>query len=226
VNNNDQAKQDMLTIRISNAMKTKIKTSGDDDYDDDFVFYSTPKIKASNIVEIGYVHFMNDNFALNINYSLPTKYKLDYAGVSIDVVKQSQLALTGQYYFDTTATSLMPYVGAGIHYTKFSSWLNDANDNYDYSEDNDYSYESKSQTKSDKENVGLVLQAGLYYDLGNNLFINAEAKKSFIKAKEEENIFVTITDKTNNQAITKTITSKSTSKYSPFAIGIGIGYVF
>jgi len=60
----------------------------------------------------------------------------------------------------------------------------------------------------DKNHLGGVVQAGFYTALHNDLTLNVELKKAGIKLKT--------TDEDGS----------TTSKYSPFIVGFGVGYVF
>jgi|GEM_PF-3401645 len=106
VNDGDNTGRNIFTARIANALESKLKISGgNDDDDDDFDFDLdnfdfNPKIKSTAIIELGLVHFLSNDKAVNVNLSLPNQYKLVVMGIDVNVFKQTQLAVTLQHYFN------------------------------------------------------------------------------------------------------------------------------
>jgi outer membrane protein len=123
--------------------------------------------KNKTIPEFDISYFFNKNIAAELVLTYPQKVDLRAGSTKIAEVKALPPTLLLQYHF-TDFGPLKPYVGAGVNYTRFSSYK-DLN--------------SGLNTSADKSSVGLAAQVGADYMLTKNWGINLDVK--YIKIKTE-----------------------------------------
>jgi outer membrane protein len=125
--------------------------------------------KNKTIPEFDITYFFNKNIAAELVLTYPQKVDIR-AGVDgnakISEVKALPPTLLLQYHF-TDFGPLKPYVGAGVNYTRFSSYKN----------------EPEVDTSIDKSSVGLAAQIGADYMLTKNWGINLDVKYINIKTE-------------------------------------------
>jgi outer membrane protein len=147
-------------------------------------------VAASNkaTLEVDFTRFVTDNIALELILGT-TKHDISLNGVALGSVGVLPPTLTAQYHFAPDA-QISPYLGAGLNYTRFYSvnlpGLNVGN-----------------------SSTGGALQAGVDFKVSNNMFINVDVKKIYMK-----------TDVTANGAYLTTLT------INPVVIGAGVGWKF
>jgi outer membrane protein len=123
--------------------------------------------KDKTIPEFDISYFFNKNIAAELVLTYPQKVDLRAGSTKIAEVKALPPTLLLQYHF-TDFGPLKPYVGAGVNYTRFSSYK-DLNSGFN--------------TSADKSSVGLAAQVGADYMLTKNWGINLDVK--YIKIKTE-----------------------------------------
>lgn len=154
------------------------------------------KVGNDFIPEVDATYFVTPNIGVNL-IAGTSRHKVTTSGAaSIDVGKVSLLppVLTVTYH-PLPASQFNPYVGAGINYTLF--------------------YRENAAggiiTKTDYKNrFGWALQAGADFYLTNNLLLNFDVKKVFLK-----------TDVSLNGGALK-----SEVTLNPWLVGVGVGYKF
>lgn len=113
------------------------------------------------IPEVDLSYFFTSHIAAELILTYPQKVTID---PNVGSVKALPPILTVQYHFLPDSQSFRPYVGAGINYTRFSS----------------YSLAGGALTGS-KDSTGLALQAGFDIPLTDTMTFNVDVKKAYIK---------------------------------------------
>ena len=122
--------------------------------------------KDKTIPEFDITYFFNKNVAAELVLTYPQKVDLRAGAAGnakIAEVKALPPTLLLQYHF-TDFGPLKPYVGAGVNYTRFSSYKG-------------------LNTSADKSSVGLAAQVGADYMLTTNWGINLDVKYINIKTE-------------------------------------------
>jgi outer membrane protein len=125
--------------------------------------------KDKTIPEFDITYFFNKNIAAELVLTYPQKVDIRAGALGnakISEVKALPPTLLLQYHF-TDFGPLKPYVGAGVNYTRFSSYKN----------------EPGVDTSIDKSSVGLAAQIGADYMLTKNWGINLDVKYINIKTE-------------------------------------------
>jgi outer membrane protein len=125
--------------------------------------------KNKTIPEFDITYFFNKNIAAELVLTYPQKVDVRAGALGnakIAEVKALPPTLLLQYHF-TDFGPLKPYVGAGVNYTRFSSYKN----------------EPGVDTSIDKSSVGLAAQIGADYMLTKNWGINLDVKYINIKTE-------------------------------------------
>jgi outer membrane protein len=125
--------------------------------------------KNKTIPEFDITYFFNKNIAAELVLTYPQKVDIRAGALGnakISEVKALPPTLLLQYHF-TDFGPLKPYVGAGVNYTRFSSYKN----------------EPRVDTSIDKSSVGLAAQIGADYMLTKNWGINLDVKYINIKTE-------------------------------------------
>ncbi len=123
--------------------------------------------KDKTIPELDITYFFNKNIAAELVLTYPQKVDLRADSAKIAEVKALPPTLLLQYHF-TDFGPLKPYVGAGVNYTKFSSYKDQS---------------GGLNTSADKSSVGLAAQIGADYMLTKNWGINLDVKYINIKTE-------------------------------------------
>ena len=123
--------------------------------------------KDKTIPEFDISYFFNKNIAAELVLTYPQKVDLRAGSTKIAEVKALPPTLLLQYHF-TDFGPLKPYVGAGVNYTKFSSYKDQS---------------GGLNTSADKSSVGLAAQIGADYMLTKNWGINLDVKYINIKTE-------------------------------------------
>jgi len=145
-----------------------------------------------------------DNYQFQVDsLSYDDEVALDVSSSNLLNLKQTQIDALNQYHF-YTSSNFVPYLGAGLNYSKFSaaSFCNDL--------------DTIKSCAHDKSSLNAIVQAGFNYGLGQNLHLNFEAKMPFSNLKYDLD--------TDNNLEHSTISNKL--DYSPLILGFGIGYSF
>ena len=125
--------------------------------------------KNKTIPEFDITYFFNKNIAAELVLTYPQKVDVRAGALGnakVSEVKALPPTLLLQYHF-TDFGPLKPYVGAGVNYTRFSSYKN----------------EPGVETSIDKSSVGLAAQIGADYMLTKNWGINLDVKYINIKTE-------------------------------------------
>ena len=125
--------------------------------------------KDKTIPEFDITYFFNKNVAAELVLTYPQKVDIragTLGNAKLSEVKALPPTLLLQYHF-TDFGPLKPYVGAGVNYTRFSSYKN----------------EPGVDTSIDKSSVGLAAQLGADYMLTKNWGINLDVKYINIKTE-------------------------------------------
>lgn len=165
------------------------------------------------IPELDFSYFITDNIALEliagtsrhtVKTSLPSAL-----GGSLDVGKVSLLppTLSAQYHF-LPKSQVSPYVGAGLNYTLF------------YREDAARSANGAglAVTQTDYKNrFGFALQAGVDVFVTDNIALNFDVKKLFLRTKLNATV---------NAGPGVDLPVTSSVRLDPWIVGVGVGYKF
>lgn len=137
---------------------------------DDVDLIPGAQASANNNTQVGIsgTYMITSNIGLEVLGATPFTHELKgkggLAGADIGEVKHLPPTVSAQYYFMDSTSSVQPYVGAGLNITVF------------------FDEESGSTVKSlgyDKleldESIGLAVQAGIDYNINEQIFVNASA---------------------------------------------------
>ncbi|MFN3375126.1 MAG: OmpW/AlkL family protein [Burkholderiaceae bacterium] len=141
------------------------------------------------IPEVDVSYFFTPNVAAELILTVPQKHTLSAAGVPIGTLKHLPPSLLVQYHFNVGG--IKPYVGAGLNYTRFSS------------------VNLPAGVTIDKNSFGPALQAGVDIPLAQNLYLNLDVKKVYIKT----DVFAAGV-------------KAGTFKVDPVLVGVGLGWRF
>ena len=148
------------------------------------------------IPELDLSYFFTPEWAAELVLTYPQKQTIRSGGVDIGELKHLPPTLTAQYHF-TSLGAFVPYIGAGINYTRFSSVsFNPA-------------VEAALHPTLKKNSFGLAAQVGFDYEFMKNTVFNVDVKKVQIA-----------TD------IKSPGTKLGEPKVDPWLVGIGIGWRF
>ena len=153
-------------------------------------------INNKTIPEIDFSYFFIPEFSTELVLTYPQKQTIRSNGTDIGSLKHLPPTLTAQYHF-TTLGAFVPYVGAGVNYTRFSSVSFTP------------SVQASLQPSLSQNSFGLAVQAGFDYRLAKNLYLNVDVKKVQIS-----------TDVKSAGA------KVGTFKVDPLLAGVGIGWGF
>ena len=163
------------------------------------------KVGNDYIPELDFTYFFTDNIAAEL-IAGTTRHTVKGNTIlgDVDIGKVSLLppTLTVQYHF-LPKQRVSPYIGAGVNWTLF------------YNEDAaNVSNGAVAITNTKyKNSFGWALQAGVDFALTDNVSLNLDVKKIFLK-----------TDVTAQTSLGVPVTSKVT--LDPWLIGVGVGYRF
>jgi outer membrane protein len=147
-------------------------------------------VSSKTIPEVDIGYFFTNNISAELVLTYPQQHDVSLNGSKLGTVDELPPTLLAQYHF-SPGSSFDPYVGAGLNYTLFSS-VNIPGFNV-----------SKSST-------GGALQVGFDVPLKNNLSLNVDLKKVYMKT----------------DVSTSSGAYVSTLKVDPVLFGIGLGWKF
>jgi len=124
-------------------------------------------LKNKTIPEVDVTYFFTPNLAAELILTYPQKHDLRSNGDKIGSLKHLPPTLLAQYHFDVGG--FKPYVGAGINFTNFSSVHFDP------------AVREKLDPSIDSNSWGGALQVGFDVPLSDNLYLNFDVKKVFMK---------------------------------------------
>ena len=113
------------------------------------------------IPEVDLNYFFTPNIAAELVLTYPQKVTVD---PNVGSLKALPPSLTLQYHFMPDSASFRPYIGAGINYTRFSS----------------YSLGGGTLTGS-SNSTGFAMQAGFDMPITDTMTFNVDVKKEYIK---------------------------------------------
>ena len=152
---------------------------------------STLALDVSNqtVPELDFTYFLTNNLALELILGT-SRHEVRLSGASIGKISLLPPTLTLQYHLIPDG-KIRPYIGAGLNYTLF------------------YDVNLTNPLDLKKSSFGGALQAGVDFDVADNLFINIDVKQIYIK-----------TDVLSSGAKIDTL------KINPLVAGVGFGMRF
>ena len=148
------------------------------------------------IPEIDFTYFFDPHWSAELVLTYPQKQTIRSAGTDIGELKHLPPTLTAQYHF-TSMGAFVPYVGAGVNYTRFSG--------VSFAPAVDAALHPSVKRNS----FGLAAQIGFDYEFAKGTVFNVDVKKVQIR-----------TD------ILSSGTKVGEFKVDPWLIGVGIGRRF
>jgi outer membrane protein len=157
-------------------------------------------VESKVIPELDITYFFTKNIAAELVLTVPQKHDVKVTSSAIGAFNAGSFyllppTLTAQWHFNPEGT-FRPYVGAGVTYSIFSS--------------DQLRVPGVTGLHLDNSYIGPAIQAGFDVKLTNNLFLNFDIKKAYVRSDVE------------NDAGTKL----SRVKVDPVLAGIGIGWRF
>jgi outer membrane protein len=150
-------------------------------------------IETSVVPEVDLTYFITDNIGVEVIAAVTPHDVSHSTGVELGDVWLLPPTVTLQYHFNPKG-KVKPYVGAGVNYTHF------------FNEDAGPNFSSVNYDDS----WGLALQAGVDYQIGDNLYLNVDVKK----------IEISTDVSFDGGAVTANV------DIDPWIIGAGVGYRF
>lgn len=126
------------------------------------------EINNKTFPEIDFVYNFTKNLAAELVLTYPQKHDVKLQGNRIGSLKHLPPTLTLQYYF-APGSSVNPYVGAGINYTRFMS------------------VSLPTGISTDKDSFGFAAQIGVDFEIAKNTYINLDFKRVNIDADVKVN---------------------------------------
>lgn len=123
-------------------------------------------VSDETIPELDISYFFTKNIAAELVLTVPQKHNVYLDGDKIGTFRHLPPTLTLQYHF-TPDSTISPYVGAGVNYTRFSG---------------DSISVGGTRLSLEDDSVGFALQAGLDFKLDKNWSINFDVKKVQIRS--------------------------------------------
>ncbi len=148
------------------------------------------------IPEVDVSYFITPQWSAELVLTYPQKQTIRSNGQDIGSLKHLPPTLTAQYHF-TTMGAFVPYVGAGVNYTRFSS--------VEFTP----AVQAALQPTLKKDSFGLAAQVGFDYEFMKNTVFNVDVKKVQIR--------------TDVMSAGKKV---GEFKVDPWLIGVGIGRRF
>lgn len=157
-------------------------------------------VENKTIPELDISYFFTKNFAAELILTVPQKHDVTVTGSALGPFKAGSFhllppTLTAQWHFNPEGT-FRPYVGAGITYSRYSS--------------DQLSVPGVARLHLESDYWGPAVQAGFDVKLSNQVFLNFDVKKAFVRSD------------LNADGLGKV----SYVKVDPLLVGIGIGYRF
>ncbi len=152
-----------ILMRVGTASVNPENTSNDVDQ------IAGAQASANDNTQLGIsgTYMITNKIGVEVLGATPFTHKLKgkggLAGVNIGEVKHLPPTISAQYYFMDNESALQPYVGGGLNITVFFDEKVDSDLNGAY------------QKLDLDESVGLAVQAGVDYNINENMFVNASA---------------------------------------------------
>ncbi|MCO4786228.1 OmpW/AlkL family protein [Marinomonas atlantica] len=108
-------------------------------------------------------YMYTDNIGIELLAATPFTHDITAGGTKVGETSHLPPSLMGQYYFGQADSAVRPYVGAGLNYTIF----------FDEKLSVDLDSNGQNDTLSLDDSFGLAFQAGVDYNITDNLFVNA-----------------------------------------------------
>jgi len=115
------------------------------------------------IPELDISYFFTPQWSAELVLTYPQKQTLSAGSTEIGTLKHLPPTLTGKYHFTGLSDSFVPYVGAGLNYTRFSS------------------VNLPAGVDIKRNSYGLALQVGTDIPLTKNVSLNIDVKKVQIR---------------------------------------------
>jgi outer membrane protein len=121
-------------------------------------------VNSKTFPEVDFSYYFSPQFSAELILTYPQKHTVKAGNTEIGSLKHLPPTLTAQYHF-TDVGSFVPYVGAGINYTRFSS------------------VDLPAGVSIKKNSVGAALQVGVDVPIDKTLSFNFDVKKVQIATK-------------------------------------------
>lgn len=121
-------------------------------------------VNSKTFPEVDFSYYFSPQVSAELILTYPQKHTVKAGGTEIGSLKHLPPTLTAQYHF-TDLGSFVPYVGAGINYTRFSS------------------VDLPAGVSIKKSSVGAALQVGVDVPIDKTLSFNLDVKKVQIATK-------------------------------------------
>ncbi|QES89333.1 OmpW/AlkL family protein [Rhizosphaericola mali] len=162
------------------------------------------KISHTIIPELDFTYFFVDRFSANLILGT-TRNKVTATGTALGDVNLGKVWLLPPtltvLYHQPLGHGILPYAGAGLNYTIFYGKRNgEYIDNITY-----------------KNRLGFATQIGSDFDISKKWFLNIDAKKIWLKTKN---------DVTTIPSVAGGATVQSDTKINPWLFSVGIGMKF
>jgi outer membrane protein len=169
----------------------------------------TLSVESDFTLEFDYSYFFTDNWAMEIIAAFPTQ------GIEVDVpdndtgidnvggVRHAPLTFLAQYHFMPDAKT-QPYVGLGFNYTIFLE---------------EYGVLLNDVVDIDSSSFGFAVQAGIDFQITDNLYFNVDLKYVEIETDLE------IKEDFLDSGFPETLNA-GTLEINPLIFGFGVGYRF
>lgn len=143
-------------------------------------------VDSGSSLGVAVTFMIRDNLGIEFLGAMPFRHDLDgngeLSGVEIGEVKHIPPTLSAQYYF-SAPLNLVPYVGLGVNYTMFFD--EDTSNSLDEALSGG-AYGIVQETSLKLENsLGLVAQAGVDWDIGQNWHFSAAIWKMSMSTDAE-----------------------------------------
>lgn len=158
------------------------------------------QVSSRTIPEMDFSYFLTRNLVAELILTYPQKHDVDVTASVLGEFKAGTFkhlppTLTLQYHFLPEA-QVRPYLGAGLNYTKISAVS--------------LSVPGVTGLHLDGDSIGGALQAGIDVKLADNLYLNFDIKKIYIRSDVRNDAGARLSE----------------VKLDPLAIGIGLGWRF
>lgn len=122
-------------------------------------------LDVDNNLQVGVTatYMYTDNIGIELLAATPFTHDITAGGTKVGETSHLPPSLMAQYYFGTASSDARPYLGAGLNYTVF----------FDEKLSTDLDQNGQTDTLSLDDSFGLALQAGVDYNISENLFVNA-----------------------------------------------------
>lgn len=123
------------------------------------------ELKVDDNLQIGLTatYMYTDNIGFELLAATPFTHDVNLGGGKIGEVSHLPPSLMAQYYFGQADSDVRPYVGAGLNYTVF----------FDEKSSLDLDANGANDSLDLDDSFGVAFQAGVDYNIAENLFLNA-----------------------------------------------------